>query len=66
MLPNKNKNKAKIILLILDWNPRRKLKHFTDKDLQWILYETPLENLSHIIFFYIISLNQGLMFLFIK
>ena len=29
MLPNKNKNKAKIILLILDWNLRRKLKHFT-------------------------------------
>ena len=43
MLPNKHKNKAKIILLILDWNPRRKLKHFTDKDLQWILYETPEE-----------------------
>lgn len=26
--------------------------------LQWILYETPLENLSHITFFYINSLNQ--------
>lgn len=62
-ISNNNKNKAKIILLILDWNPRWKFKHYL---LQWILYETPLENLSHIIFFYINSLNQGLMHLFIK
>ena len=64
----KTRTKPKLFCLfwIGIWEGSLSILHHTDKDLQWILYETPLENLSHIIFFYIISLNQGLMYLFIK